>query len=68
MVNIIGQFKELYSLYMMFLVIAIGLFTFFLDQPSLSKKKLKRDAKLARIIGLSYIIGGPLIYIILMLI
>ncbi|WP_183108818.1 CLC_0170 family protein [Thermohalobacter berrensis] len=64
MKTIITEFKDLYNLYMVVLVIAIGLFTFFVDKKSLARKKLQKEANLARIIGISYILVGPILYII----
>lgn len=55
---IYGDVKEFYTFYHMLIVIGIGLFTFFVSQNSLKQKKLKKEANLAKIIGLTYLIGG----------
>ncbi|MTI48873.1 CLC_0170 family protein [Sporosalibacterium faouarense] len=64
----ITELKSVLNLYFIFIVIAIGLFTFFVDGKKLSKNKLKKDSKIAKIIGLIYMIGGPLIFIIVKLV
>lgn len=64
----IQQLKELTNVYLILLVIAIGLFTFFVDRKALKQKKQHKDFLFATVIGLLYIIGGPVIFIILRLI
>ncbi|MTI71816.1 MAG: hypothetical protein FH751_16325 [Firmicutes bacterium] len=59
------QFKSIINLYFVFLVIAIGLFTFFVDGTELKKKKLKKEAIIAKIIGAIYVIIGPAFYILI---
>ncbi|EOD01687.1 CLC_0170 family protein [Caldisalinibacter kiritimatiensis] len=61
--TIISELKELFSLYEMFLIVAIGLFTFFVDFQRLRKRRLRKDARIAKGIGLVYLIVGPLIFI-----
>ena len=67
-VGIIDTLKSTFGAYVLVTIIAIGLFAFFVDAQSLGNKKLKRDAKIARGIGLSYLIGGPILYLIIKLI
>lgn len=66
--SVIQQLKELANVYLIFLVIAIGLFTFFVDRKGFKNKKQKKDYLLATIIGLLYIIGGPIVFIVLKLV
>lgn len=66
--SVIQQFKELTNLYLVLLVIAIGLFTFFVDRKSLKNKKQKKDAMIATIIAFLYIFGGPIVFIVLKLV
>lgn len=68
MTIIINELKSLISFYFVLLVIAIGLFTFFVDGKSFKKKKLKGEEKLAKLLGLIYIIGGPVLYLFLKII
>jgi len=65
LLSALKQLKELYGVYMTLLVIAIGLFTFFVDLKKIENKNLKKDYKIARTIGFIYLIGGPLVYIVL---
>jgi len=67
-VGIIDTLKSVFGAYVLVTIIAIGLFAFFVDAQALRSKKLKRDAKIARGIGLSYLIGGPILYLIIKLI
>ncbi len=66
--SVIQQLKELTNLYLIFLVIAIGLFTFFVDRRTLKIKKQKKDTLIATIIALLYIFGGPIVFIVLKMI
>ncbi|WP_069650509.1 CLC_0170 family protein [Caloranaerobacter ferrireducens] len=63
--SVINELKELYSLYMVFLVVFIGLFTYFADGIHLKTKGNIKESTLAKIIGIVYIIGGPLFYVLL---
>lgn len=67
-ISIIDILKSIFGGYVLVTIIAIGLFAFFVDVQSLKNKKLSRDAKIARGIGLSYLIGGPILYLIIRLI
>lgn len=63
--SIINELKELYSFYMIFLVVFIGLFTYFVDGIHLKIKGNMKESSLAKIIGITYMIGGPIVYILL---
>lgn len=63
--TIIGEIKSLYRIYVFFIVTAIGIFTILIDYKRFKKQGLHRDAKSAKIIGLIYLIGGPVLYILL---
>ncbi|KPU27458.1 hypothetical protein TR13x_05145 [Caloranaerobacter sp. TR13] len=63
--SVINEFKELYSLYMAFLVVFIGFFTYFVDGVYLRAKGNMKESSLAKIIGIIYIIGGPLFYVLI---
>lgn len=58
------RFSELYDGYMLFLVIFIGLFLLLRDVPILEKVGLKRDMKIAKVLGYVYIIGGSILFVI----
>ncbi|WP_427337800.1 CLC_0170 family protein [Caloranaerobacter sp. DY30410] len=60
--SVINEFKEICSLYMVFLIVFIGLFTYFVDGMHLRAKGNMKESNLAKIIGIIYIIGGPLFY------
>ena len=55
--------KDFYDIYMMFMVIAIGIFNLFIDYKSLEKRKLKKEVKVCRAIGAVYIVGGIGLYV-----
>jgi hypothetical protein len=59
------EIKDFYSFYVLLLNIAIGLFCLLIDSKTLKKKKLRKEAKICRGLGWSYIVGGTLLYIIL---
>lgn len=59
------QVKAVYSIYGMAVVVIIGLFCIFASHKELTDKKLKRDAKIARYIGITYVFGGVGLYIFL---
>ena len=63
--NIIGEIKSLYCVHIFLIVIAIGIFTILIDYKRFKKQGLHKDAKSAKIIGLIYLIGGPILYILL---
>lgn len=63
---ILSELKNMCNLYCILLIIAVGLFTFFVDGKRLkeSKDNKDKDSKIARVIGLIYIIGGPVLFIV----
>ncbi|AOY75182.1 hypothetical protein CLFO_40890 [Clostridium formicaceticum] len=58
------KFKEIYDGYMLVLVVFVGLFLLLRDVPLLRKKKLRRDMKIAKVLGYTYIIAGIVLFII----
>ncbi|WP_408625506.1 CLC_0170 family protein [Crassaminicella thermophila] len=58
------EMKDFYSFYVFFLSISIGLFCLFVDYKSLRKKKLKKEAKICKFIGWTYLVGNIGFYII----
>ncbi|WP_425446255.1 CLC_0170 family protein [Dethiothermospora halolimnae] len=58
----IEQLRDICNIYWLFFIVLIGLFTFFIDGNYFKNKKSKKEEKLARIIGLIYIIAGPVIF------
>ena len=65
---IIKELQGLISIYFTMLVIFIGLFSFFVDGLSYKKSNDKKEEKISKIIGISYIIIGPVLFITLQLI
>lgn len=62
-----GVFKilvDIYTPYTAALVVGSGVFAYFMDQKKLLKKKLKKEAKISKIMGLIYCVGGLLLYIV----
>lgn len=45
-------------------VVLVGLFVLIIDRKELKDTGKKKDAKLAKGIGISYIIAGPVLYLI----
>ncbi|WZL73554.1 hypothetical protein QBE52_02135 [Clostridiaceae bacterium 35-E11] len=60
-----AQMKELHSIYVLLMSIAIGLYCLLVDYQALKKKKLKKEAKICQWIGLVYIVGGIGLYVII---
>ena len=58
------EIKAFYTLYLLFMSIGIGIFCLIVDHKSLKKKKLRKEAKICKGIGTTYIIGGVLVYMI----
>ncbi|MCT4618955.1 MAG: hypothetical protein N4A62_06170 [Marinisporobacter sp.] len=58
------EMKDFYSFYVLFLSIVIGLFCLLIDCKTLKKKKLRKEVKICRFLGWTYIVGGILLYII----
>lgn len=52
-----------YTLYAMLLVVGSGLMAYFVDYKNMERKDNKKEAKISKFIGLTYIIGGILLYI-----
>lgn len=57
-------FKLLNNAFFILLIIAIGLFTLLIDAKRLRNEGKKKDTKLAKAIGISYIAAGPILYVI----
>jgi len=66
--TIIKELQGILDIYFFLPVIAIGLFTLLLDYENLKDMDLKKDASIAKFISIFYIIGGPVVYIILLVI
>ena len=63
--TVINELKTIIDFTFGLSVIAIGLFSFFIDGRVFETKKLKKEARVAKIIGVVYIIAGPLLYIVI---
>jgi len=63
---IIKELKTIYDIYIALSMTGIGVFTLLIDSKSFKRRKLKREARFAKVIGVIYIITGPLLYIVLM--
>ena len=66
MSGIISFLENFYTNYTMLLVVGSGLIAYFLDYKKMLKKNAQREAKISRFIGLTYIWGGILLYILVM--
>lgn len=55
--------QSYYTLYTMLLVVGSGLMSYFVDYKNMKKEENKKEAKISKFLGLTYIIGGILLYI-----
>jgi hypothetical protein len=56
--------SDYYSIYTMLMVVGSGLVSYLLDHREMLKKDRQREAKISKYIGLIYIYGGILLFII----
>jgi uncharacterized membrane protein YidH (DUF202 family) len=68
MKSFLNFIKNYYTLYAMLLVVGSGLFAYFVDYKNMERKNNKKEAKISKFIGLTYIIGGILLYILVIFI
>jgi len=66
--TIIKELQGILDIYFFLPVVAIGLFTLLFDYKTLKDMDLKKDASIAKYISIFYIVGGPVVYIILLVI
>lgn len=64
LVWIYKDIQEFYTFYMLFLTCSVGLFCLLVDCKRLKEKKLKKEAKICKWIGWSYLIGGIGLYVV----
>lgn len=57
------KIKSLATMYLLLIIVGSSLFSIFIDYRALRKKKLKREAKLCRVLGYISLIGGVTFYI-----
>lgn len=62
----IGYLGLIYTNYTMLLVVGSGLIAYFLDYKNMLKENAQKEAKISRFIGLTYILSGILLYILVM--
>lgn len=60
----IQEFKSIYSVQLMILVLGIGVFLFFVDYKKLKKREYLKDANLSRKLGIVYVVIGIGLYIV----
>lgn len=56
------------TLMFMFLVVFAGMICHYIDGSEMDNRNLTREAAAARLIGLAYMIGGPLLYLALQIV
>lgn len=61
--QIIEEFKAIYSIQLMFLIVGIGFILLYYDSSELMSKKLLRECKVTKFLGKVYIYGGLLVYV-----
>jgi len=52
----IQKIKTIFDFYVFFMILGVGLFSYFFETNNLKQKKLKKEEKFARIIGIVYFI------------
>lgn len=66
--TIIYKMQSVFDIRIALPTLGIGLFIIFVDGKALKAKKLKKDARFAKVIGIIYTIVSPLLYIVLKLV
>ena len=61
---LIYSVKPLLTSYLIIFIVLVGLFLLLIDRREMKDAGKKRDAKVAQIIGITYIILGPILYLI----
>ncbi|WP_352420297.1 CLC_0170 family protein [Proteiniborus sp.] len=56
--------KPLLGGFLIFFIILAGAFVLLIDRKELQAAGKKKDAKLAKLLGISYIVAGPILYLI----
>ncbi len=59
------EIKGFFDFNVLLMVITVGIFVFFVDYQILKDKKLKKEAKICRGIGVFYVLGGIGLYVVL---
>ena len=54
---------QYYTFYAMLLFVGCGLVAYFVDYKDMKKKNNHKEAKISKFFGLSYVIGGIVLYI-----
>lgn len=60
---IIEKLKGIVDYNFVLLVVGIGIVTLFLDVRWLREQNVPKEAKIAKVIGITYIIAGPVLYL-----
>ncbi|WP_412030655.1 CLC_0170 family protein [Anaerosalibacter bizertensis] len=55
--------KNFFDIYFLISVLFPSLFIFFVDIPNLKRENLNKEAQIAKIIAITYIIVGPATYL-----
>ncbi|WP_369881216.1 CLC_0170 family protein [Anaerosalibacter bizertensis] len=55
--------KNFFDIYFLISVLFPSLFIFFVDIPNLKRENLNKEAQIAKIIAITYIIVGPVTYL-----
>lgn len=63
--NLIEDLKEAYTFTAVSIFVIIGLFMFFVEARSMAQKKLKAEELLLRVLGVLYVIGSIVVYLII---
>ncbi len=64
--GMISYLGLVYTNYTMLLLVGSGLIAYFLDYKNMRKENAQKEAKISRFIGLTYILSGILLYILVM--
>ena len=62
---IIEKFKGIIDFYVIFMFVIIGIITLVTDVRWLKEKNRDKDLKIAKMLGITYIVLGPLLFLII---
>lgn len=62
MEEFLKQINNLTNIYFVILIVFIGVFTYFGDAKRFERLGLKKETKIAKGIGITYMILGPVLY------
>ncbi|MCK9222130.1 MAG: hypothetical protein PHV61_06775 [Limnochordia bacterium] len=59
----LNRLAQAYGFRTMFIAVFSGALVYFVDSRQMRAKRLERETRFARIVGLGYMIGGPMLWL-----